>query len=96
MIAEITYDLIMDDDMPFVEGCYRLAGHDWEVFIISKWRVNSTKYHCGKWDSGVTGYSIKVPWYMSLSMETVELVLSAKLDVNAWRTVRGPDSIVIR
>ena len=29
MRAEISYDLVMDDDMEFVEGTYRLPGGDW-------------------------------------------------------------------
>lgn len=33
--AEISYDLVMDDDMSFVEGTYRLPGGDWQVVIVS-------------------------------------------------------------
>jgi hypothetical protein len=35
MKAEITFDLVMCEDMDFVEGCYRLVGGAWEVFIIA-------------------------------------------------------------
>ena len=38
MKAEITYDLVMDDNMNFVEGCYRLHGGEWQVFIFIKSR----------------------------------------------------------
>jgi hypothetical protein len=34
MRAEISYDLVMDDDMGFVKGTYRLPGGDWQVFIV--------------------------------------------------------------
>ena len=34
--GEISYDLVMEDDMAFIEGCYRIGGCDWRVFIISK------------------------------------------------------------
>ena len=34
--GEISYDLVMEDDMAFVEGSYRIGGCDWQVFIISK------------------------------------------------------------
>ena len=36
--AEITFDLAMDDDMPFVEDCYRMDGGEWRVFIFSRER----------------------------------------------------------
>lgn len=35
MRAEISYDLVMDDDMAFVEGTHRLPGGDWQVVIVS-------------------------------------------------------------
>jgi hypothetical protein len=28
-VAEISYDLVMDEDMAFVEGSYRLPGNEW-------------------------------------------------------------------
>ena len=34
MHAEISYDLVMDDDMSFVEGTYRLLGGDWQVVPV--------------------------------------------------------------
>src|SRR5438132_862934 len=36
MKAEISYDLIIEGDMDFVEGAYRLADGDWQVVIASK------------------------------------------------------------
>jgi hypothetical protein len=35
MRAEISYDLVVGDDMEFVEGTYRLLGGDWKVVIVS-------------------------------------------------------------
>jgi hypothetical protein len=31
MQAEISYDLVMDYEMAFVEGTYRLPARDWQV-----------------------------------------------------------------
>ena len=42
MKAEITFDLVMDDDMPFVEGCYRLPDGPWQVFIFIGFRDSET------------------------------------------------------
>ncbi len=32
--AEITFDFVMTEDMPFVEGCYRMDDGDWQVFMF--------------------------------------------------------------
>src|SRR5262245_47640183 len=37
--AEISYDLVMGEDMAFVEGTYRLPGGDWQVVIVSRYDV---------------------------------------------------------
>lgn len=41
MRAEITFDLVMTEDMAFVESCYRLAGGVWQVFMFR--RYNGTE-----------------------------------------------------
>lgn len=94
--AEISYDLVMDDDMAFVEGCYRLPGGPWEVFIFSKRDIAQPEHRFGRWDSGVTGITLYVPRDARLNRATVEEMLTARLGVEGWREVRGPDSIVIR
>jgi hypothetical protein len=87
----------MEDDMHFVEGCYRLPGKPWEVFIISK-RMETAKveHHFSKWKSGVTGIVFGVPKIMRLNKTVVEELLSSALGISGWHEVRGPDSIVIR
>ena len=35
--AEICFDLVMEKEMSFVEGTYRLPGRGWEVFIFSRY-----------------------------------------------------------
>ena len=99
MKAEITFDLIMTEDMPFVEGCYRLPGEAWEVFIFT--HLNNGPYGIGVWkdliwDSGVRGLNAVMPADTKLSKETVFNVLSQALGVAEWAEVRGPDSIVLR
>jgi hypothetical protein len=36
MKAEISYDLLMEEDMSFVEETYRIETGTWQVFIFSK------------------------------------------------------------
>jgi hypothetical protein len=98
MRAEISYDLVMEDDMDFVEGTYRLPGREWQVFIFgpdasaSRPEVSA----CGKWQSGVTGVFVKCPPALRLNKGVVLAILSEALGVTQWEEVRGPDSIQLR
>jgi hypothetical protein len=99
MQAEISYDLVMEDDMDFVEGCYRLSGKPWEVFIFSKERerkLAEPSHQFGKWESGVTGIELRVPYDTKLNKSVVQDLLSAALGVSEWHEVRGPDSMKLR
>jgi hypothetical protein len=98
MRAEISYDLVMDDDMPFVEGTYRLPGGDWQVFIVlaSDRDVSSPQVVPRRWESGVAGVCIRLPRGQRINAATVERVLSVTLGVSEWVRVRGPDSMQLR
>jgi hypothetical protein len=97
--AEITFDLVMTEDMPFVEGCYRLDEGDWQVFMFR---------HSGRgaepagvkrdlvWDSGVTGLNVILPDDSKINKSLVLIVMSEILGVTEWIEVRGPDSIKLR
>src|SRR5262245_34345096 len=54
MEGTISYDLVMDDSMSFVEGTFRLGSDDWEVFVVSKGPVSRPEWRACTWDSGVT------------------------------------------
>jgi hypothetical protein len=90
--AEISYDLVMENDMSFVEGCYRLPGRPWEVFIFSKRKIDQPEHRFGQWDSGVTGINVFVPVDTTLNKCRVEELLSSALGIAEWREVRGPDA----
>jgi hypothetical protein len=98
MKAEVTWDLIMDEDMSFVEGCYRLEGGDWQVFIFASSEGNGKiEVRNGlSWASGVTGLNAFVPANVTLNKASVLAILSETLGVTEWSEVRGPDSIVLR
>jgi hypothetical protein len=96
MQAEISYDLIMDDDMDFVEGTYRLPGGDWQVVIVSLYDVAEPEVVPQRWRSGATGLFVRFPRSERLDRFVVERVLSAELGVQEWVVVRGPDSMQLR
>jgi len=99
MRAEVTFDLVMGEDMGFVEGCYRLPGNDWEVFVIAHSRNGSSQPGVWTdlvWKSGVRGLNAVVPASEPLNKAVVLNILSQALGVSDWNEVRGPDSIVLR
>ena len=94
--AEISYDLIMEDDMSFVEGTYRLPGQDWQVFIFTRNDVAAPVTKKGKWHSGITGIHVTYPSGEPLDQTTVEEILGTHLKIKNWEVVRGPDSMILR
>ncbi|VTS08102.1 hypothetical protein [Tuwongella immobilis] len=96
MRAEISYDLVMSDDMGFVEGTFRLPGGDWQVVIVSQYDVSVPVAVPQVWDSGVRGVFVRFPRGWPLNAAAVERVLSASLGVTEWLVVRGPDSMQLR
>jgi hypothetical protein len=94
--AEISYDLLMGDDMDFVEGTYRLPDAEWQVLIVSRSEVSEPEVVQQRWDSGVSGVLIRFPRSDRLDRAAVERVLSTSLGVCEWVEVRGPDSMQLR
>ena len=96
MQAEISYDLVMEEDMAFVEGTYRLPKGEWQVFIFSRGAVlGSQAEHC-TWESGISGVFVRFPEAGRLDKKVVEQVLGQALGVEEWREVPGPDSMQLR
>jgi hypothetical protein len=97
MKAEITFDLVMTEDMPFVEGCYRLDGGEWQVFTFTHSTGERVKVKTKVvWRSGVTGLNAFLPEDSKINKSVVLDVLSETLGVTEWIEVRGPDSIKLR
>lgn len=98
MRAEISYDLVLGDDMQFLEGTYRLAHKDWQVFIVSAFdrEVQGVEVVPQQWQSGVTGLLLRIPKAERINATTVERALSDIFSVSEWVRVRGPDSMPLR
>lgn len=98
MIGDISYDLVMNDDMQFVEGTFRVDGGDWQVFIFSKKKGVNVEPHWqhSRWESGITGLVFGVPSHLRLSKQLVEQSLSQAVGLKSWTEVCGPDSIQLR
>ncbi|MBY0460137.1 MAG: hypothetical protein K2V38_22705 [Gemmataceae bacterium] len=96
MRAEISYDLVMEEDMNFVEGTFRLPGGEWQVVVVSKRPVPSPETKLTTWDSGVTGLVVTFPLDWKLDRAAVETLLGQVFGVGGWDEVHGPDSIRLR
>src|SRR5574341_1830792 len=97
MIGRITYDLIMEDDMSFIEGCYRLPFKEWEVFTITKYDdIGIIEVEHTSWDNGVTGVHIRIPRGIRINAERTEMIMSKVFGVERWVVVRGSDSMQLR
>ena len=98
MRAEISYDLIMRDDMAFAEGCYRLPGRDWQVVIVSASNRNIAAPQTvnSEWESGASGVVVHLPREIPINASNVEQVLGNALGVSEWVRVQGPNSMDLR
>ena len=94
--GEISYDLVMEEDMPFVEGCYRLPNREWQVLSISRRPVVMPEIKPQKWESGVTGIFVGFPEDIPLNKTSVVQLLEKEFGIGEWIEVRGPDSLQIR
>lgn len=94
--GEISYDLVMEDDMGFVEGAYRIGGCDWQILVISKRPVDKLFWKPCTWDNGVSGIIVHFPERMRLNTASTEEIMSDILGVGIWSRVKGPDSMQLR
>ena len=90
--------MVLDDDMEFLEGTYRLPDKDWQVFIVSAFNrdVDHVEIDFQRWQSGVTGVFLRIPRTEKINAVTVERALSEVFCVTEWVRVRGPDSMQLR
>lgn len=94
--AEISFDLVMEDDMSFVEGSYRLPGRDWEVFVFSRYDGIKSEVETAVKLGGATGVVVRLPRNEKLNKSIVRHTLSESLGVVDWREIPGPDSMHLR
>jgi hypothetical protein len=96
MRGEISYDLVMEDSMSFVEGSYRIGKGNWQVFIFRKDPIEKLEVTLGTWPSGVNGVFVRLPLCFPLNKQIVEQIMAEQLEMDGWDEVRGPDSMQLR
>ena len=96
MDAEISYDLVPEPEMAFVEGSFRLPGGEWQVFIFFREDVPAPVIRHEVWRSGVRGFSVLYPRCKPLNYDLACEILAKATTVSQWHVVRGPDSMQLR
>lgn len=98
MDAEVSWDLEMSDDMPFIEGCFRLADGPWQIVTAFKRpEINEVETRTDLiWDSGVGGINVLFPDIFKLNSQTLLNEMSRVFDIDYWTETRGPDSMTLR
>ncbi len=98
MRAEISYDLVMEEEMSFVEGTFRLPAGEWQVFIFSRRNASDRPiWWRDCWESGVTGVVVTFPNEQVLNKKAVEVVLTDATGATEWVEVRrtGFDAVAV-
>ncbi len=89
----ISYDTGLTEDTAILEGCYRLPGHRWQVFTISRDDVPRLATHrFVAWESGITGVEFEVPREFAINYDYVQTSMSQIFGAETWAVVAGPDS----
>lgn len=101
MQGEISFDLIMEDDMGFIEGVFRVNQGNWQVLIVSKLPLKNrdvlnVEIRSTEWPNGIAGLDIVVPQSFNLNKQSIKEVMSGWLGVKVWDEVVGPDSMQLR
>lgn len=93
---EVSFDTVPGDDASIEEGCYRLPGRFWEVFVFVKADVADLRHALVTWPSGITGVQFDVPRSAKLDRGYVIRAMSAVFAAGACAVVYGPDSLLLR
>ncbi|WAS89971.1 hypothetical protein [Nannocystis punicea] len=95
--AEISFDVVVDDDSWIAEGCLRLPGETWRTFHAEK--ENYLPEACLKtfdWENGIRGLSLTLPGEVTMNKAALAQAFAALLGVEQIVEAPGPDSMMMR
>jgi hypothetical protein len=96
---EISFDTVNpeDEDAGTIEGCYRLPGRFWEVFVfIKEDDVPELHHRLVTWPSGIAGVQFDVPTGAILNNDHVKRSMADAFGADSWAVVHGPDSLLLK
>ncbi len=96
-VPEISYDVVNPTCVAAMEGCFRLPGRPWEVFVTLEDRIDALEWKRATWPNGVTGIKVRVPESANMDTAAFERALAEALGVPGWKKLEfGPDSLCLR
>jgi hypothetical protein len=100
---EISFDTVLDEDDGIeddctVEGCIRLPGRFWQIFLFMKSDVPELRHRFVTWPSRIESIEFEVPRAAELNQDYMVRALATAFDTNpeSWVKVYGPDSLMLR
>jgi len=95
--AEISYDVVVDDDSTIVEGCVRLPGETWRTFHASKEdELAEARFWTFDWENGIGGMALELPAGVTMNKAALEQAFASFLGVEQIVEAPGPDSMMMR
>ena len=93
---EVSFDTASQDDSRIEEGCYRLPGRFWEVFVFIKADVAELRHHPVTWPSGISGVQFDVPDSAVLNHAYIIRAMTEAFAAGSCTVARGPDSLLLK
>ncbi|MCY1054623.1 hypothetical protein [Nannocystis sp. SCPEA4] len=95
--AEISYDVVVDDDSQIVEGCVRLPGETWRTFHASKEdNLAEPRFWTFDWENGIRGMALEMPASTTMNKAALQQAFASFLGVEQIVEAPGPDSMMMR
>ena len=103
ILGELTFDIVVEEaGVTHVEGCYRLAGGNWQVYYLTNCDAGGLPLHVpfinnkAVFSSGLIGVTGYFPADWLLNKESIGRILADAVGVNGWVEVIGPDSLLLK
>ena len=93
---EISFDTVNPEDADTIEGCYRVPGRFWEVFVFVRGDVSKLRHQVVTWPSGIPGVQFDVPSGAVLNNDYVKRSMADVFAADSWIEVYGPDSLLLK
>ncbi len=93
---EISFDTVNAEDADTIEGCYRVPGRFWDVFVFIRSDVSELRHRLVTWASGILGVQFDVPTGVILNNDYVKGSMADVFAADSWIDAHGPDSLLLK
>ena len=94
---QVSSDLVLDDDMGFFEGTFRIPNAFWGLVLVHKSAdIQEQVINKYQWPNGLTTIEGDVPKNRPLNLDRIIEILKSFYSDSDWQLVNGPDSMILR